>query len=102
MSLRLQILTLSYSFSYGIFFSFLLTINYKLIYNNKKYIKYLATILFVLINVLIYFLLLKKINNAIIHPYFLFVFILGVITERATSKLVAKHFKKWYNFNMRW
>ena len=36
MSLRLQILTLSYSFLYGIFFSFLLTINYKLIYNNEK------------------------------------------------------------------
>lgn len=94
MDLRIQILTLGYSFLYGIFFSFLLTINYRLIYNNKLYVKWLITVFFVINNILIYFLILKKINNGIIHPYLLLVFILGLMSESWLKKLVAKYFKK--------
>lgn len=94
MNLKLQILSLGYSFLYGIFFSFLLTLNYKLIHNDKKHIKWPITILLILNNVLLYFLILKKINNGIIHYYFLFVFVLGIIVEMSISKLVAKHFEK--------
>ena len=94
MSLKIQFLTLGYSFLYGIFFSFLLTINYKFIYNSNKIIQWLITSLFILTNVLFYFLILKKINNGIIHPYFFLVFILGIIVEIYGARLVAKHFKK--------
>lgn len=102
MILKIQFLTLGYSFIYGIFFSFLLTINYNFIYKSNKIAQWLITILFILINTLFYFFILKKINNGIIHPYFLFVFILGIIVEIYVPRLVAKHFKKWYNLNARW
>ncbi len=94
MNLKLQILTLSYSFLYGILFSLLLSLSYKLIYNKNKHIKIVSTCFFILTNVIIYFLLLKKINSAIIHPYYLLIFILGFLLETSISKLVAKHFKK--------
>ena len=94
MILKIQFLSLGYSFVYGIFFSFLLTINYKLIYNSNKVVQWLITMLFILTNTLFYFLILKKINNGIIHPYFLFAFILGIIVEIYVPMLVAKRFKK--------
>ncbi len=94
MPLKVQIITLGFSFFYGIVFSFLLTINYKLIYNNKKSIKIISSLFFILVNVLFYFLVLKRINNAIVHPYFLFFFFLGFIGEEFTVKVVANHKKR--------
>lgn len=94
MNLKIQIMTLSYSFLYGAFFSILLTINYKLIYNSKRSIKLPITMLFILINVFLYFLILKKINNGIIHPYCLISFALGFIVKEFTVKLVANYKKK--------
>lgn len=77
MTLKVQIISLIVSFLYGIFFSFLLNINYKIIYNNNKFVKIIGTLLFVLFNSLLYFLILLKINNGIVHIYCILALIVG-------------------------
>lgn len=79
MTLKIQIISLIVSFLYGIFFSFLLNINHKLIYSSNKYIKIIGTLLFVIFNSLLYFLILLKVNNGIVHIYCIFSLILGFI-----------------------
>ena len=90
MDLKTQIFALLFSFLYGIFFSLFINVNHKIIYNSKKWIKFLGTFLVVLISVLIYFILLKEINNAVFHPYCLIMLIGGYYLEQ----VIAKHFKK--------
>lgn len=90
MNLKLQIITLIFSFLYGIFFGILLNINYKFLYSNKKILKILANMLFIIFNVLVYFIVLRKINNGIFHPYFVIMLTLGFLTLNIVhSKLVV-------------
>jgi len=77
MDLQTQIIVLAFSFIYGIFFALFTGVNYKIIYNEKKWIKLLGTSLVVLISVLSYFLILREINYAQFHPYCLLVLTLG-------------------------
>lgn len=90
MDLHTQIITLLFSFVYGIFFSLFVGVNYKIIYHDKKLIKLLGTFLVVIISVLLYFVLLLKINYGAFHPYCLLVLLLGFYIEMR----IAKHFKK--------
>lgn len=90
MDLSIQITTFLFSFIFGIFFSLFVRVNYKIIYNDKKWIKFLGTFLVVIISVLVYFVLLKKINYAAFHPYLLLAIFLGYYLE----KRIANHFKK--------
>ena len=94
MDIELQIITLVVSFFYGIFFSFFLSLNYKFIYSDKKFIKTIISFLVVIINVLLYFIILKKINYGVFHIYEIFSLILGFIIENWLSGLIAKRFKK--------
>ncbi len=77
MSLNLQIISLVYSFIYGIIFYFLVLINKKYLYDNKY--AFLIDILFIIDNVLLYFIILRYINNGVFHIYFLVMLILGYI-----------------------
>lgn len=88
MSLKLQIISLIVSFIYGIFFSKLLKINYKIIYNNKKSIKIIGTFIFIIVNSLLYFYILLKINNGIIHIYLFLSLLFGYIIENV--KIIKK------------
>ena len=81
MILKVQILTLFYSFLYGIFFGSTLNINYKIIKNTSKLYIIIIHFLFVLFHILTYFFLLQKVNNGIFHPYALLALILGVLVE---------------------
>lgn len=88
MILSIQIYSLLYSFLYGIIFYFLLEINYKLIYSSKIFIRIIYSFLFLITNTLVYFLVLVKINNGIVHPYFLISLTLGyLLTYYLTKKL---------------
>ncbi len=93
MPLNLQLISLAFSFAFGIFFSLFLDINHKIIYNTKKIIKLIGTTLVVFLSVLIYFILLLKINNATFHPYELIMIILGFIFENFIKTKIFKHFK---------
>ena len=77
MILRIQICSLLFSFFYGIFVFFLLELNYKLLYTGKMLYKIIISFLFVMFISLLYFYGLLKINNGIIHIYFLIVMFTG-------------------------
>jgi len=84
MSLKLQIFSLIFSLIYGFIFYLLMLINKKYLYNHK--LSFIIDILFVLNNVLIYFIILRKINNGIFHIYFLIVFIIGFLISYYIDK----------------
>ncbi len=86
MSLDVQIISLIFSFFFGIVFSLFLNINYKIIFSQNKIIKLIGTILIVFSSTLLYFIILKKINNAIFHPYELFMIVFGFYIENKVSK----------------
>ena len=70
MILRVQILSLIYSFFFGIILFILLELNYKFLYSGKLIYKIILSFLFVISLSLLYFVGLIKVNNGIIHVYF--------------------------------
>ena len=79
MALSLQIKALIVSFIYGILVSYVLTLQYKYFFESKLWYKILLTSFFVFDMVLLYFLVLKLINNGIFHIYFFFLLIIGFV-----------------------
>lgn len=102
MPLQIQIQTLLFSFFFGICFSFLLTINYKLIYHEKKRYRISSTFLFIIGSILLYFITIRKINNGIFHPYSALTIVAGVLLEHSLHSFFVKKIafpkKKWYTF----
>ena len=94
MNLKTQIILLIFSFFYGFLFSIFLNINYKFIYNSNKIIKILSSFFIVMISVLVYFIGIKKINNAILHPYSILMVIIGFFVDICLHRLIAKNLKK--------
>lgn len=88
MELHVQLLSFGVSFCYGIFFYLLLELNSRILYSSHKSIKVVGSILFVLFHVLLYFLILMKINYGYVHIYF-FLCILG-------GYLLCKTIYKWF------
>ena len=79
MELSIQLQALTVSFVYGILFSYLIKIQYRYLFDRKLYYKILITTLFIFDNCLLYFLILRMINNAMFHIYFLLLIILGYL-----------------------
>ena len=77
MSLDIQIYSLLFSFVFGIIFSIELTYSKKLIYHKNIILKIVSSLIIVIINAFIYFIIINKINNGILHPYMFKVLILG-------------------------
>lgn len=94
MDLKTQIILVIFSFFYGFFFSILLNINYKFIYSSNKFVKFLSSFLIIVASVLIYFIGIKKINNAILHPYSILMVIIGFFVDICLRRLIAKRLKK--------
>lgn len=90
MVLEVQIQSLIYSFVYGFFFSILLNFNYKYLFKTGIYYKIVINILFMLDNVLLYYILLRIINNGVIHPYFFIMIVLGFFLGNYYSKKIRK------------
>jgi len=86
MNLKLQIFSLVFSFFYGVVFSILTNINYKYIFNQKKVIKILFTLIFVLSMAIFYFYIINIINDGIIHLYFLLIILVGFYITFPFSK----------------
>ena len=94
MNIKLQIETLLVSFLYGIFFSFFLGLNYKYIYSDKKIFKIIISFLLIGINVLLYFIILKKINYGIFHVYEILALTTGFCMQNWLAHIIAKRHKK--------
>ena len=79
MTLILQIKSLAFSFLYGIFFAFTYKYNYRFLTSKNLFFKIIVIFFFVVDHILLYFVLISKINNGILHLYFFFMFVLGII-----------------------
>ena len=91
--LNIQIKSIVFSFLYGVFFSFLLNLNYKFIYYSKGILKILINIFFVVDNVFLYFIILRYINNGIVHFYFLLSLVIGYFSvNKVSSRLRNANF----------
>ena len=86
MVLKVQILSLLFSFMYGNMVFWLLEFNYKLLYESKVYYRIITSFLFVLFISLLYFIGLLKINNGILHIYFF----LSILTGYLSSFVIYK------------
>lgn len=81
MILKIQILSLIYSFFFGVIFFLLLEVNYRFLYEGKLVYRIIISFLFMIIISLGYFLGLLKINNGIIHIYFLLSLFTGYLVS---------------------
>ncbi len=90
MVLKTQIISLFFSFLYGIFFYILVSINHKYLFNSKIIFKIITSFLLVISNVFLYFIILRIINNGVVHIYFIFCIILGNYVCKMLYKLFVK------------
>lgn len=79
MELSIQLQSLIASFAYGMLVSYLIKLQYKFLFNGRIFYKIIITTLFIFDNCLLYFLLLRTINDGIFHIYFLFMLIIGYL-----------------------
>lgn len=98
MDLKTQILSLIFSFVFGILFSIGTNLNYRFIFCKRKLFQIIITFIYIIDATLLYFLILKKINEGVIHSYFLFAtaigFFLGFVKLSNYINLVKKKVKK--------
>ena len=93
MSLDTQILSILFSFGYGILVSYLFNLNYNFIYLNSFLYRLVINILFCIDLALVYFLLMKVINYGVIHIYFVLAFLGGFIFFVNRYKFLRKLIK---------
>ncbi len=79
MALTIQIKSLIFSFFFGIALFFLIMSCEKILYKGKKIYRILSAFLIAIFSCLLYFILIKQINNGIIHFYFILSIIFGYI-----------------------
>lgn len=87
MPLDIQIKTFLISIIFGIVFSMLTDIFYK-----KKIFNLVLSLITVILFTITYFLFLIKINNGIVHPYYILSFIIGFVLYIFVKRIVL--FKK--------
>lgn len=68
------------SFIYGIIFCLLSIFNKYILINKNILINFIITLIFIIDIVLLYIFIMYKINNGIIHPFFIITVLLGFIT----------------------
>ena len=79
MELSIQIKTLIVSFIYGILLSYIIISHYKYLFLSKLWYKLILSIVFIFDYILLYFFILKIINNGVFHIYFLILLVLGYL-----------------------
>lgn len=79
MALRTQIISLLFSFVFGIFFSICTNLNYRYLFTKKLMFKIIITGVYIMDCSLLYFLLMKKLNQGIINYYFILFVALGYL-----------------------
>lgn len=106
--LDIQIKSLFISILFGILFAFLYKLNYKYLYKTGKLYKYVINFLFSVDFFLLFFIVLKRINNGVIHMYFLVLFFISYLFfnflinfTQKKCKTMSKQLKikwlQWYN-----
>lgn len=91
MDLEIQIQSLIFSLVFGMFFALMFNLFYKQLFGGKFIFKLITNIVFVITNVIIYFLLLKIINEGIIHSYFFIILAVGFMIGNHKTKKIRKY-----------
>ncbi len=94
MALQIQILSLVYSFVFGIFFGFCVNFHYDFLFSRKKWFQILINFIFVIDMALIYFLVLKIINGGVLHCYFYLLIFFGFLFSFRYTKRLRKIFRR--------
>lgn len=103
MTLTTQIISLLFSFVFGVFFSICTNLNYRYLFTKKLVFKIIITGVYIIDCSLLYFLIMKKINQGIINYYFILFVGLGYLfstlkinrfVEMLKSKISVKVRKK--------
>lgn len=90
MDLIIQIQSLLVSLVFGICFSYLVRMQYKYLFESKLYIKISLTFLLVLDCFLLYFLVLRIINDGVFNYYFGIMLVIGYILGYKLIKIDRK------------
>lgn len=93
MDAKTQIIVLLFSFIYGFLFYSFLKLNEAIIKRKNKSARSLITIMFMYNVVLIYILIVFKINNGNFHPYFFIMIILGIYSNIKFTQKIRKNVK---------
>lgn len=88
MCLEVQLQSMIFSLLYGIFFSLLLSLNYKILFTSKKVTRVIASVLFVIDNVFLYFIILCHINGGMLHIYFMMLLVVGFVLGNFVIKIL--------------
>ncbi len=100
MDLTTQIYTFLFSCLYGLLFFGIIDIIKNHIIKYRLFIQVFFSLVFSLAMALLYFYILVKINDGIIHIYYLLAFLIGYYMEILSIKLfkrIVLLIKKWYN-----
>lgn len=93
MDAKTQLIVLIFSYFYGFFFFYLAYINKKIITKKSRIYRSLITILFMYNIVLIYIIIIYKINNGKFHPYLFIMMIIGFYTSYNLRNKMLKNVK---------
>ena len=93
MTASIQLITLAVSYFYGFFYYYLYKINYLIIKNKRRFYQSLITILFMYNIVLIYIIIIFKINSGIFHIYFFIMISLGFFSNIKLTKKMLNNVK---------
>lgn len=93
MNLKEQILTIVISIIYGSLSYVVFKLNKKVLFNKNVLKRFISNFIFTFDLVLIYFLLLKKINNGILSYYSYICIIIGVLFSKSIFN-TKKTYKK--------
>lgn len=103
MNAKIQIICLLVSFLYGMLIFLFYKINNIITKKQKRFYRSLITMLFIYNIVLLYIIIIFKINNGSFHLYFFLMMILGICFTYKYQVIIAKPFlrlakklKKWY------
>ena len=91
MNLEVQIQSLIYSLIFGMIASLVFNIIYKYLFHVKKTIKFIFTELYIIISVILYFAILRKINYGIVNHYFLIMILIGFLIGNRKTRLIRTH-----------
>ncbi len=94
MSIKIQIICMLVSFMYGFILKILLIINKLLTKNNNKYINIISKIIYTYIVVILYIIIIYKINKGIFHIYFIILILLGYYLMSKYVKFINIIFNK--------
>ena len=90
MNYKIQLISFICSFIFGIFFYLTSLLNYKIIKNRVVFMQYLISFVYIIDMVLLYILMMYKVNYGVIHIYFVIMMFLGFMFGCIYCKKVRK------------